>query len=146
MTAVLSGSVATLDGPTVYQILRLRVDVFVVEQACAYAELDGRDVEPDALQLWVEEDGAVLATLRLLRDDDRTRRIGRVATATEARSRGLARLLMAEALRLSEGSDVVLDAQSQLEGWYGRFGFQRSGPEFVEDDIPHVPMRRRASR
>ncbi len=135
-----------IDPIALYRILKLRVDVFVVEQDCAYPELDGRDAEPHAIQLWAEEDGSVLATLRLLRDDDQTRRIGRVATAVEARSRGLARLLMDEALRLAEGSDVVLDAQSQLEAWYGRFGFERSGPEFVEDDIPHVPMHRRALR
>src|SRR3712207_9356290 len=55
----------------VYALCRLRVDVFVVEQQCPYPELDGRDTEPATVHLWVEEDGRVLATLRLLDDGDR---------------------------------------------------------------------------
>jgi ElaA protein len=142
---VCSGELASIEPRLLYRILRLRVDVFVVEQACPYPDLDGRDAEEGALLVWAEEDGTVLATLRLLRDDEHTLRIGRVATAAAARSRGLAGLLMQEALGHSDGAAVVLDAQSPLEGWYARFGFQRSGPEFIEDGIPHVPMRRSAS-
>lgn len=141
VTAVRVEPTGSIDPTTLYRILRLRVDVFVVEQACAYPELDGRDLEPGARQVWIEADGEVLATLRMLRDDDdRTVRIGRVATAAVARSRGLARQLMDEALRRAAGLTVVLDAQSQLQDWYARFGFVPSGPEFIEDDIPHVPM------
>lgn len=143
MTELQVERTTAIDSVTLYRILKLRVDVFVVEQACAYPELDGRDLEPDAYQLWIEQDDEVLATLRMLRDDSRTLRIGRVATAASARSRGLARQLTEEALRRFGTTDVVLDAQSQLESWYARFGFIRSGPEFVEDGIPHVPMVRR---
>jgi ElaA protein len=126
-----------------YAILRLRVDVFVVEQECPYPELDGRDVEPGAVQLWAAEAGEVLATLRLLQDGD-ARRIGRVATAQAARGRGLAAELMRRALERCEGQVVRLDAQSHLAGWYARFGFSPDGPEFVEDGIPHTPMIRTA--
>ena len=134
---------ADLDATTLYNILRLRVDVFVVEQECVYPELDGRDLEPGARQLWVEADGAVIATLRVL-DDGAELRIGRVATAPSARSGGHGRRLMERALELAGDRDVVLDAQSYLQGWYERFGFVRVGDEFVEDGIPHVPMRRSA--
>jgi ElaA protein len=136
----------SLDAHTLYRILQLRAAVFVVEQRCPYQDLDGRDLEPGAEWLWATEDGQLLATMRTLREPDGTVRIGRVATDPGARSRGIAGRLVAFALdRLASTTDVVLDAQSPLEGWYQRFGFRRSGDEFVEDGIPHVPMRRVAS-
>ena len=133
-----------LDPETLYRILQLRTDVFVVEQNCVYADLDGRDLEPDAQQLWIERDGAVLATLRLLTDPNGDARIGRVATAASARGERLAGALMHRAIELAAGQPIVLAAQSYLEAWYAGFGFLRDGPEFVEDGIPHVPMRRSA--
>ncbi len=143
MPTVRAATTAELDPATLYKILRLRVDVFVVEQQCAYPELDGRDLEPAARQLWIEDAGEVAATLRVLRDPDGTARIGRVATAATARGAGLAAELMHHALELIGDGAAVLDAQEHLEAWYGRFGFERSGPSYVEDGIPHVPMRRR---
>ena len=125
----------------VYALCRLRVDVFVVEQQCPYPELDGRDTEPATVHLWVEEDGQVLATIRVLDDGD-TRAIGRVATAATARGRGLAARLIEAGIDLCDGVPITMGAQSHLEGWYGRFGFRLSGPGYVEDGIPHVPMRR----
>jgi len=132
-----------LDAATVYRLLRVRVDVFVVEQECPYPELDGRDLEPDARQLWAADGDDVLATLRLLRDPDGCARIGRVATAPAARGSGLAALLMRRAIELAGPVDIVLDAQSYLADWYARFGFVRDGDDFVEDGIAHIPMRRR---
>ena len=135
---------STLDAVTLYRILRLRMDVFVVEQRCPYPELDGRDLDPDAEWLWASEDDRVLGTLRMLREPDGAVRIGRVATDPAARSRGVAGRLMEFALQRLGKAEVVLDAQSPLEGWYQRFGFVRCGEEFVEDGIAHVPMRRSA--
>lgn len=129
---------------TAYRLWALRCQVFVVEQEAAYLDLDGRDLEPATRQVWIEEDGAPVATLRLL-DDGAALRIGRVATAASHRGRGLAAALVREALALAQGRAVVLDAQSYLEGWYAGFGFVRDGAEFVDDDgIPHTPMRRPA--
>ena len=125
----------------VYRLCRLRVDVFVVEQECPYPELDGRDLEPATEHLWFEEDGEVLATIRVL-DDGPTRAIGRVATASSARGRGLAARLIETALESYGDGPLTLGAQAHLEGWYERFGFRRSGPGYDEDGIPHVPMRR----
>ena len=134
---------STLDPVTLYRILQLRTNVFVVEQRCPYPELDGRDLEPQAEWLWATEDGTLLATLRMLREPDGTVRIGRVATDPGARSRGIAGRLVEFALqRLGDTGEVVLDAQTPLAGWYRRFGFVQCGEEFVEDGIPHVPMRR----
>ncbi|MGN6609289.1 MAG: GNAT family N-acetyltransferase [Jatrophihabitans sp.] len=141
-TAVRSATTTELDVPTLYRLLRLRNEVFVVEQACVYQDLDGRDLEPGTVQFWVEEGNAVVATLRLLHDASGERRIGRVATAASARGRGLAARLVEAALAQVGDAPVVLDAQSYLQAWYERFGFEVEGPEFVEDGIPHVPMRR----
>jgi ElaA protein len=141
-----SSSVAEIDPVVLYEILRLRVDVFVVEQECPYPELDGRDLEPTARLLWFADDDArVLATLRVLHDGD-DRRIGRVATAAAARGRGLAADLMRAAVAGCEGRLVRLDAQAHLSGWYARFGFVVNGDEFLEDGIPHLPMTLAASR
>ena len=127
-----------------YQLMMLRQDVFVVEQEAAYPDLDGRDLESSATLFWVEDDDRIVATLRVLSDPSE-RRIGRVATAASARGRGLAAELMQRAVAACEPAAIVLDAQAQLEAWYARFGFVRSGPNFVEDGIPHIPMRRPAS-
>ena len=133
-------TVGELDVATLYAVLRLRCDVFVVEQACAYPELDGRDLEPGARHLVVSDGDGVTATLRLLPEEG-AHRIGRVATAPRARGRGLAARLVQRAVGLAD-SVVVLDAQAHLQQWYERFGFAVAGPSFVEDGIPHVPMRR----
>jgi ElaA protein len=126
----------------VYGLCRLRVDVFVVEQECPYPELDGRDLEPATVHLWYEgEGGEVLATIRVL-DDGAERVIGRVATASGARGQGLAAALMRRGIELCGGAPIHLGAQAYLEGWYEQFGFLRSGPGYIEDGIPHVPMRR----
>lgn len=141
-----SSSVAEIDPVVLYEILRLRVDVFVVEQECPYPELDGRDLEPTARLLWsTDDDARVLATLRVLHDGD-DRRIGRVATASSARGRGLAADLMRSAVDECDGRLVRLDAQAHLSGWYARFGFVVDGDEFLEDGIPHLPMTLAATR
>jgi ElaA protein len=133
-----------LDPSTLYRILALRSEVFVVEQTCVYLDPDGRDLEPGARQFWVEDDGVVLATLRLLRDDPATARIGRVATAAAGRGQGLAARLMDRAIEQAGPVEIVLDAQTYLFDWYSRFGFRRSGPDFDEDGIMHAPMTRPA--
>ena len=136
---------AALTPAELYGLLRLRVDVFVVEQNCPYPELDGRDAEPGTVHLWVADDstgtgGDVLATIRVLENGE-DRSIGRVATAASARGRGLSALLVQRGIELCEGRTIDIGAQAYLEHWYERFGFRRSGPDYLEDGIPHLPMR-----
>jgi ElaA protein len=134
-----------LDARTLYALLRLRSDVFVVEQACPYPELDGRDVEPETHHLWLgpsDDPADPQSYLRILREPDGSARVGRVCTAAKARGTGLSRKLMAAALERVGAAPCVLDAQSYLVGFYESFGFAPSGPEYVEDGIGHVPMRR----
>jgi ElaA protein len=139
---------ASLPFDLAYRILRLRVDVFVVEQQCAYPELDGRDLDPRTVWVWAaddEDENDVAATLRVLTEPDRGARIGRVATRRDQRSAGTASRLMAYALDLiGPARAVSLDAQTYLAAWYERFGFARTGAEFFEDGIAHVPMARRS--
>jgi ElaA protein len=126
---------------TMYKILKLRADVFVVEQQCVYADLDGRDDEPGTRHLWIERNGEVQAYVRVLDDGD-AQRIGRVVTAKAARGQGLAGRLVGEALTIIGNRPSRLNAQSALVGFYGGFGYRPDGPEFLEDGIAHVPMLR----
>lgn len=154
---------ATITAAELYPLLRLRVDVFVVEQECPYPELDGRDLLDDTLHVWAHEGGVLLGSIRVLRAGSARPAIGRVVTAPAARGRGVAGLLLraGTALCLS-GADrsvagataavgvlavgdpvtIELHAQAHLEQWYARFGFARAGEPYLEDDIPHVPMAR----
>lgn len=128
-----------LTAAELYALLCLRAEVFVVEQACAYLDPDGRDLEPTTTHLWITRDGSVAAALRVLAATTGWR-IGRVVTAPAFRSSGLgARLLEVTIERF--GRPLELDAQSHLADWYGRFGFEIAGEPFVEDGISHTPMR-----
>ncbi|OZC58708.1 GNAT family N-acetyltransferase [Rhodococcus sp. 06-621-2] len=133
---------AELSGHQVYALCKLRVDVFVVEQNCAYPELDGTDEDPSTVHFWHTDNGRIVSTLRLLYTDGETR-IGRVCTAVDARGRGLSADLLRAAIDHAHGDTIVIGAQAQLEQWYGRFGFVRSGENYDEDGIPHLPMTRK---
>ena len=139
---VVTSSFDDLPARTAYDVWRLRQQVFVIEQDCPYPDLDGRDLEPATRHVVLLDDGdAVVGTLRVLDDGDAAR-IGRVVVAPSARGRGLASLMMDEALALCGGREVRLDAQTAMTGLYAGFGFEVCGPEFDEDGIMHVPMAR----
>ena len=136
---------ADLDPGTLYRLLALRIEVFVVEQACPYPELDGRDLEPGARHYWLGGDGPadpLLGYLRLLAEPDGEFRIGRVCTSRSARGRGLGVQLMEAALAEVGDDPCRLDAQQHLAAFYGRFGFSATGPAYDWDGVPHLPMRR----
>ena len=131
-----------LDTLTAYRLWQLRESVFVVEQECAYQELDGRDVEPGTRHLWVDGAGAgPVGYLRVLDEGDHAR-IGRVLVAPSHRGRGVSAALMRAALGVVGDRPSVLAAQTPLAGWYATFGYVPDGEPFVEDGIPHTPMRR----
>lgn len=120
----------------------------MVEQSCAFPEIDGRD--PEALHLLVRDaEGRLLGTLRVFAPDgDGAARIGRVATASLARGQGLGHRMMGEAMALCArrfpGAPVDLSAQEHLVSFYARHGFSPVSPSYLEDGIPHVDMRRPA--
>lgn len=133
----------------IYSLLRLRVEVFVVEQGCPYQDLDGHDLDRTTRHYWLAPYGAIedpQATLRLLEPTEGRFRIGRVCAAQPARGRGGVRRLLEAALAEVGDAPCVLDAQTHLVGLYTEFGFVVAGSEFTEDGIAHVPMRREGSR
>jgi len=127
-----------------YALLELRVEVFVVEQKCAYPELDGRDLDPETRHFWLESDGGVIGTLRLLEEhaDGKTFRIGRLCTRKDVRGEGHTTRLLQAALAEVRDKPCVIHAQSYLVDMYAMHGFEVTGEEFVLDGIPHVPMQR----
>ncbi|MAU82123.1 GNAT family N-acetyltransferase [Gordonia sp. Z-3] len=136
-----------MDASTLYQILRLRVDVFVVEQACPYPELDGRDLEAGTRQFWIVDDDVVVSTLRLLTepasaDEQPSFRIGRVCTERGHRGQGMTARLISAALSEIGDHVCLIEAQAYLVEMYAKFGFVVQGDEYLEDGIPHVTMRR----
>lgn len=132
-----------LDAAAGYRLWALRESVFVVEQDCPYQELDGRDLESGTRHVWVDSPAGPVGYLRIL-DDVSTERIGRVLVAPSHRGLGLSGALMRAALAEIGDRPSVLDAQSPLAGWYATFGYRQDGAEFIEDGIPHTPMRRDA--
>lgn len=131
-----------------YAVLALRTQVFVVEQRCPYQEVDGLDLLGDTCHLLAERDGELVAYLRLL-DPQRHAGdvvIGRVVTAASARGSGLGHELMERALQACAerwpGLPVYLSAQAHLQRYYGRYGFASVTEIYLEDDIPHIGMRR----
>lgn len=146
-TAVHRAYTADLDAADFYRMLRLRIDVFVVEQQCPYHELDGRDLESSTRHFWIDSaDGYVLAYLRLLEDSGGTLRIGRVCTSVDSRGFGLPRKVMRAAVAEAQRAPMVLSAQTAAVDFYRGFGFGDSGEQYLEDGIPHVDMRRPSGR
>jgi ElaA protein len=136
---------ADLDAGTLYALLKLRVDVFVVEQDCAYPELDGRDLEPRARHYWLGGSGSpepVLGCIRLLKDPGGIYRIGRLCTAASVRGRAFGKRLVDAAMAEVGDGECVLDAQSHLVAFYQGFGFVAEGEPFDLDGVEHVQMRR----
>ena len=145
---VLVAAVDDLPVRTAYDVWRLRQQVFVVEQDCPYPDLDGRDLEASTRHVVLVDDGdgdgGVVGTLRVL-DDGGWARIGRVVVAPTVRGRGLAAVMMDEAMALCGDREVRLDAQTGLTSFYEGYGFVVTGPAFDEDGIMHVPMVRSAT-
>ncbi|MBR0215999.1 MAG: GNAT family N-acetyltransferase [Clostridia bacterium] len=123
-----------------YEILKARSAIFVVEQNCAYQDIDGRDAE--SLHMFYEEDGKVLCYLRAFEPSPRTAQIGRVLTVHHGT--GLGGKLLKKGIEVvrktMQPERILLEAQSYATGYYAREGFQVTSVEFLEDGIPHVWM------
>ncbi|MEL6863832.1 MAG: GNAT family N-acetyltransferase [Bacteroidota bacterium] len=133
-----------------YEILRLRQEVFVVEQNCPYLDADRLDYPP-AMHLmgWDEETGDLLAYARLLPPGisyAQYASIGRVITSPLARGKGLGKVLMNESIKrisqLFNAETIKISAQCYLIKFYEGLGFKTIGESYLEDDIPHIAMVR----
>ncbi|WP_421840896.1 GNAT family N-acetyltransferase [Mycobacterium sp.] len=138
-----------LDARTLYELLKLRVEVFVVEQACPYPELDGRDLLAETRHFWLEmPNGDVVCTLRLMEEHAggaKVFRLGRLCTQRSARGQGHTTRLLHAALAEVGDYPCRIDAQTYLADMYARHGFVRDGADFIDDGIPHLPMLRPGS-
>src|SRR5262245_5265133 len=129
-----------LNADQLYELLRFRQNIFVVEQRSPYPDLDGLD--HGAWHLAARAEGELAGYLRLIA---RPLRIGRIAVAAPLRRQGLARRLMNKALlRCREhypGRDVVLAAQEHLVPFYNSFGFAVASKLYDDCGVPHVEMK-----
>lgn len=130
--------------PELYQVLKARVDVFVVEQNCPYLDLD--DYDQKAVHIWAEENGKVLAYCRVFDKGIKYHEtsIGRVLTTENARGKSLGKLLIQYAVETIENRfhtpEIRISAQDYLLKFYAGFGFEDTGKKYLEDDIPHTEM------
>ena len=125
-----------------YELLKSRAEIFVVEQNCVYQDLDNKDYH--SLHIFYEEQGKVLAYLRAFEKDASTKTIqmGRVLTLTHGN--GLGSTLLREGIKQIKEkftpSAIYIEAQCYATGFYEREGFVICSDEFLEDGIPHVEM------
>ena len=134
-----------------YEVLKLRQDVFIIEQACIYPELDDNDQPSLHLLGKRDSDGAVVAYLRLLPEGisyEGYCSIGRVLMAQDARGLGLGRKMMAltieKATQAFPGIPIKLSGQEYLKAFYESLGFRVVAGPYDEDGIPHLAMVRDA--
>ncbi len=134
-----------------YDLLKLRIDVFVVEQTCDYPDLDSDknqlDRHKETIHVLGYQDNKLVAYLRILAKGQSYENyisIGRVAIAEQARGKGLGHELIQEALDLCQQyfpkQNIKISAQEHLVGYYQQHGFKQVSPMYLEDNIPHVAM------
>ncbi|MFM5173165.1 GNAT family N-acetyltransferase [Aeromonas veronii] len=135
-----------------YELLALRAEVFVVEQTCPFQDLDGLDRRDGVWHLLGYQGELLAAYARIMAPgigDVSGAAIGRVVTSPKARGGGLGHKLIGEAVKACEAHwpthSIWLGAQAHLQGFYGQHGFVAEGEGYLEDDIPHMGMRRVAA-
>ncbi len=125
-----------------YELLKARAEIFVVEQNCVYQDLD--DIDYNSLHIFYEKDNKVIAYLRAFpkKNEINTIQIGRVLTLEHGN--GLGRKLMEHSIQAikdkTSGTKIFMEAQKYATGFYEKFGFKVISNEFLEDGIPHVAM------
>lgn len=132
-----------LNAEEFYQLLKLRIDTFVVEQKRIYHELDKND--PEAFHVFFQSDDSneVLAYARVFYEDNYVT-FGRVVTSTKVRGSGLGSKLMEHILTLCEKEwpeqPIQIEAQEQVVGFYEKYDFSVTGEPFIFERTPHVEM------
>ena len=128
----------------IYNILKIRNEVFIVEQRCAYQDCDEKDKK--SFHLYLEDEGVIVSYLRILEKGVSFNEvsIGRVLVNKNYRSQGISREMMLKAIHFIEQSlnetQIKIQAQSYLVNFYGSLGFKESSNEYLEDNIPHIEM------
>ncbi|MBU3159598.1 GNAT family N-acetyltransferase [Clostridium frigoris] len=128
----------------IYNILKIRNEVFIVEQQCAYQDCDDKDKK--SYHLYLQEEGEIISYLRILEKgisfDEVS--IGRVLVNKNYRFKGIARAMMLKAIEFIEQSlseaVIKIQAQAYLVDFYVSLGFKETSNEYLEDNIPHIDM------
>lgn len=134
-----------LSTPELYQILRLRAEVFVVEQNCVYQDIDNKDQK--ALHLFGEFEGEIIAYSRLFQPGDyfEFSSIGRVVVAEKQRDKNFGHELINQSILAIKNhfnvQNITISAQLYLKKFYESHGFIATSETYLEDDIPHIEMK-----
>ena len=126
-----------------FEIVKLRIAVFVVEQNCPYQEVD--DADEQAWHTWLQEGSEIVGYTRIIDKGD-TVTFGRVLINPVYRGKKLGNKLLEETLKVIKDNyperPIIIGAQAHLTDFYGAFGFEEISEVYLEDDIPHVDMRK----
>lgn len=137
---------SALSGAALYEVLQLRSEVFVVEQACIYQDIDSKDSHSGVHHLRLHKDNELIAYARLLPPhlSYPTVSIGRILLCRSARGKGLGREFIRQCITHTQDlwphSDITIGAQSHLSKLYQSFGFIEISAHYMEDGIKHVDM------
>ena len=133
-----------LDKEDLYQILRLRSEVFVVEQDCVYQDIDNKD--QNAIHLYYIDNDEIVAYTRIFKAGDYYENpcIGRVVVSKEERGKDFGKKIMIDSIEYIKqnikGEKIELSAQKYLDKFYRDLGFYKIGEDYLEDGIPHQRM------
>ena len=132
-----------LDTNELYDILKLRFDVFVLEQACLYQEIDNLDQE--AIHVYIKDGDEIVAYLRVLDRGVESEDIAIGRVIAKKRRQGLGTLVLKEGIKAAKdffnADAIYLEAQSYAKEFYQNLGFEQISDEFLLDDISHIKMR-----
>ena len=133
-----------LSNTEIYQILRLRSEVFVVEQQCIYQDIDNKDEK--AVHIFLKEKNEIIAYSRVFKEKEyfENPSIGRVVVANKRRMYGVGKKIMNISINYIKqnikAKNIEISAQKYLKKFYSNFGFVQQGDEYLEDNIPHLRM------
>ena len=126
-----------------YSILKIRQQVFIIEQACNYLDADGYDQK--SMHLIAYKQNSIVAYMRIVNagEIDNNISFGRILVHKKFRKRGIGHQLVMKGINFfAKNETIVMSAQCYLERFYNNLGFQKIGSEYLEDNIPHVKMIR----
>ncbi len=137
-------SFSELTTEELYEILKIRSEIFVVEQECIYQDLDGKDEK--ALHVFGIKSNEIIVYARIFKPGSyfTNASIGRILVSINQRKKGYAHILLKECIKVIEThfntTKITISAQKHLLNFYNSRGFKKVGKEYLEDGIPHIKM------
>ena len=126
-----------------YEILKLRADVFVIEQQCIYPDIDQKD--RNSLHVFVKDHDEIVAYLRVLEKGISFDKVGIGRVISKYRRKGLGTIVLKAGIQAAKeiyhADEIVIEAQTYAKRFYELQGFEQCSDEFLEDGIPHIKMK-----